>query len=84
MAIILLLADFVHRQDHFKESTLNLRRHRRPAAAAAEDVDSRLELIKVKSWGQKQKKNNRLELKLKTYYREVDILASLNHVRLSA
>jgi hypothetical protein len=51
--------------------------------AAAEDVDSRSQLAKVKSWGQKQKKDNRLEEKLKTYYREADILASLNHVSCS-
>jgi serine/threonine protein kinase len=51
--------------------------------AAAEDVDSRLQLAKVKSWGQKEKKENRLQEKLKTYYREADILASLNHVSCS-
>ena len=45
--------------------------------------NSRLPLAKVKSWGQKQKKDNRLEEKLKTYYREADILASLNHVSCS-
>ena len=56
---------------------------RREQPAAAEDIDGRLQLAKVKSWGQKQKKNNRLEEKLKTYYREVDILASLNHVSCS-
>ena len=50
--------------------------------AAAEDVDSRLQLAKVKSWVKKQKKDNQLGQKLKTYYREVDILASLNHVRI--
>jgi hypothetical protein len=47
--------------------------------APAEDVDSRLQLVKVKSWGQKQNKDNRLEEKLKTYYREAEILASLSH-----
>jgi hypothetical protein len=46
----------------------------------AENVNSRLQLAKVKSWSQKRKKDNRLEEKLKTYYREADILASLNHV----
>jgi hypothetical protein len=50
--------------------------------AAAEDIDSRPQLAKVKSWGQKQK-DSRLEEKLKTYYREADILASLNHVSCS-
>jgi hypothetical protein len=49
----------------------------------AENVNSRLQLVKVKSWGQKRKKDNRLEEKLKTYYREADILASLNHVSCS-
>ena len=48
--------------------------------APAQDVDSRLQLVKVKSWGKKQKKENRLEEKLKTYYREAEILASLSHV----
>ena len=57
-------------------------RHREQPAAAG-DIDNRLQLAKVKSWGQKQKKDNRLEEKLKTYYREVDILASLNHVSCS-
>jgi hypothetical protein len=47
------------------------------------NVNSRLQLVKVKSWDQKQKKDNRLEEKLKTYYREADILASLNHVSCS-
>jgi hypothetical protein len=51
--------------------------------AAAEDIDSRLQLAKVRSWGQKQKRDNRLKEKLKTYYREADILASLNHVSCS-
>jgi hypothetical protein len=50
--------------------------------AAAEDIDSRPQLAKVKSLGQKQK-DSRLEEKLKTYYREADILASLNHVSCS-
>jgi hypothetical protein len=51
--------------------------------AAAENIDSGLQLAKIKSWGQKQKKDNRLEEKLKTCYREADILASLNHVSCS-
>jgi hypothetical protein len=51
--------------------------------ATAENVNSRLPLVKVKSWGQKQNKNTRLEEKLKTYYREADILASLSHVSCS-
>ena len=54
---------------------------RREHPAAAEVVDSRLQLVKVKSWGLKQKRDHKLEQKLKTYYREADILASLNHVR---
>ena len=55
---------------------------RREQAAAAEDVDSRLQLVKIKSWGQKRKRDNRVEEKLKTCYREAEILASLSHVRL--
>ena len=54
---------------------------RREQPAAAEDVDSRLQLTKVKSWAQRQKRDNKLEEKLKTCYREAEILASLNHVR---
>ena len=55
---------------------------RREQPAAAEDVDSRLQLVKVKSWGEKRKKNNQLEDKLRIYHREADILASLSHVSL--
>ena len=63
-------------------SRMRFGRWERPAAA--EDVDSRLQLVQVKSWVQKQKKDGRLEEKLKTYYREAEILASLSHVRLYA
>jgi hypothetical protein len=59
------------------QNRMKFGRWERPAPV--EDVDSRLQLVKVKSWGQKQKMNNRLEEKLKTYYREAEILASLNH-----
>jgi hypothetical protein len=58
-------------------SRMRFGRSERPVPA--EDVDSRLQLVKVKSWGQKQKRNNRLEERLKTYYREAEILASLSH-----
>src|ERR1700722_8121231 len=50
---------------------------------AAENVNGRLQLVEIKSWGQKQKKDNRLEEKPKTYYRGAAILASLNHVSCS-
>lgn len=50
--------------------------------APAKDVDSRMQLEKVKSWRWKQKTDDRVEDKLKTYYREAEILASLNHVSL--
>lgn len=48
--------------------------------AAAEDVDDRLQLVKVKSWGQRHKRDNQLEEKLRLYHREAEILASLSHV----
>jgi hypothetical protein len=41
-----------------------------------------LQIAKVKSWAGKQKKD-RVEEKIKTYYREAEILASLNHVGLA-
>jgi hypothetical protein len=50
--------------------------------APAKDVDSRLQIEKVKSWARKQKMD-RVEEKIKTYYREAEILASLNHVGLA-
>jgi len=50
--------------------------------AAAKDVDSRLQIEKGKSWAGKQKRD-RVEEKVKTYYREAEILASLNHVGLA-
>jgi hypothetical protein len=48
--------------------------------AAAEDVDSRIQMRKVKDWADKQKKGNVLEDKLRVYSREVEILTSINHV----
>ncbi|KAK5219683.1 hypothetical protein LTR72_008067 [Exophiala xenobiotica] len=47
--------------------------------AAAEDVDSRAERRKVKAWGNQQKREGRLEDKLRLYFREVEILASISH-----
>ena len=49
--------------------------------AAAEDVNSRVQLRKVKALAEQQKKDNQLEGKLGVYYREVEILASMSHVR---
>ena len=54
---------------------------RKEEPAAAEDVDNRAQLRKVRDWGEKQKQGNKLEDKLKVYYREVEILASIKHVR---
>ena len=53
---------------------------RKEEPAPADDVDNRIQLRKVRDWGEKQKQGNRLEDKLKVYYREVEILASINHV----
>jgi hypothetical protein len=60
------------------QNRMKFGRWERPAAA--KEANSRLQLVKVKSWGQKQKKDAQFEEKLKTYYREVEILASLKHV----
>lgn len=62
-------------------SRMKFGRWERPAPA--KDVDSRLQLEKVKSLDWKHKKDDRFEEKLKTYYREAEILASLNHVSLA-
>ena len=48
--------------------------------AAAEDVDSRAQLRKVKDWCNQQKRGKGLENKLKIYFREAEILASVSHV----
>ena len=53
---------------------------RKEAPAAAEDVDNRVQLRRVRDWGEKQKQGNKLEDKLKVYYREVEILSSITHV----
>ena len=47
---------------------------------AAENVDSRLQMRKLKDWIDKQKKGNKLSDKLKVYSREVEILNSISHV----
>ena len=49
--------------------------------ATAEKVDNRIQLRKVKEWVDQQKRYGSLEKKLKIYYREAEILASINHVR---
>ena len=49
--------------------------------AAAEDIDSRVQVRKVKAWAIQQKRKDALEKQLSKYYREVDILASISHVR---
>ena len=48
--------------------------------APAENVDHRLQVFKIRSLVPKQKKDDRLEEKLKAYYREADILAMVSHV----
>ena len=48
--------------------------------AAAEDVDDRVQMRKVKDWVDKQKKGNKLGDKLKVYAREFEILTSVSHV----
>ena len=48
--------------------------------AAAEDVDSRVQMAKIKTWGEQKQKATRLEQQLKVYHREASILASLSHV----
>lgn len=48
--------------------------------AAAEDVDSRVQMRKVKAWADQQKRQICMEDKLKLYLREVEILASISHV----
>lgn len=50
--------------------------------AAAEDVDSRLQIRKVKAWADQQKRERGLEKKLQAYFREAEILASIRHVGL--
>jgi hypothetical protein len=48
--------------------------------AAAEDVDSRVQIVKVRSWGERKKKDTLLQDQLKIYHREANILASISHV----
>jgi hypothetical protein len=47
---------------------------------AAEDVDIRVQLRKIKDLADQQKRERGLQEKLKVYFREVEILASINHV----
>ena len=49
--------------------------------AAAEDIDNRAQVRKLKAWAIQQKRKDALERQLSKYYREVDILASVSHVR---
>lgn len=53
-------------------------RHEYPAAA--EDVDNRVQLRKVKDLATERKRDNKLDEKLRVYHREIDILASISHV----
>ena len=49
--------------------------------AAAEDIDNRVQIRKLKAWAIRRKRKDALERQLSKYYREVDILASISHVR---
>ncbi|EXJ62638.1 CAMK protein kinase [Cladophialophora yegresii CBS 114405] len=46
---------------------------------AAEDIDNRAQVRKLKAWAIQQKRKDALERQLSKYYREVDILASISH-----
>ncbi|OCT50699.1 protein-serine/threonine kinase [Cladophialophora carrionii] len=46
---------------------------------AAEDIDNRTQVRKLKAWALQQKRKDALERQLSKYYREVDILASISH-----
>ena len=48
--------------------------------AAAEDIDNRVQIRKVKDLTDRCKREGKLEEKMKIYYREVEILASISHV----
>ncbi|KAL2426449.1 Serine/threonine-protein kinase Chk2 [Exophiala dermatitidis] len=47
--------------------------------APAEDVDSMAQLRKIKTWGNQKKRDQGVFTKLKMYFREINILASLRH-----
>jgi hypothetical protein len=49
-------------------------------AAAAKNVDSRVQMAKIKSWAQRKQKESRLEQQVTVCHREASILASLRHV----
>lgn len=48
--------------------------------AAAGDVDTRVQMRKLKAWIDQQKRENGLEKKLRQYYREIEILSTISHV----
>lgn len=45
----------------------------------ADGIDLSGQVRKVRMWGEKQKPENQLIEKLKTYYREAEILANIRH-----
>jgi serine/threonine protein kinase len=45
----------------------------------AEDVNLKTQVRKVKVWSERQKPENQLDPKLRTYYREFEILSSIRH-----
>ena len=58
----------------------HIRISRRESTAGAEDVDSRPQMAKIKSWDQRTQGENRIKQHLRIYHREATILASLSHV----
>ncbi|KIW71029.1 hypothetical protein PV04_03247 [Phialophora macrospora] len=46
---------------------------------AAENIDNRVQVRKLKAWAIQQKRKDALERQLSKYYREVEILASISH-----
>jgi serine/threonine protein kinase len=52
---------------------------KKQSPTAADHVNNNSQLRKVKEWGEKQRRENKHDEKLKTYYREAEILASIRH-----
>ena len=51
--------------------------------ARAEDVDSRVQMRKLKDHIELQRKRKKLERELTRYYREVEILSAIRHVSIA-
>ena len=52
---------------------------RKEAPLPANEVDVKDQLRKVRNWGHQQQRENKLDEKLKIYYREAEILSSIRH-----